>query len=239
MAGNLNHDKDSTERVPAPKRGKAHSAETRLGTRHSAESRAKMSEARRGKPLSDEQRARIAEAMRRTETRAKIGAARLGKAHSAETRAKIGAANKGRVVSAEQRAMISATNTTHGHTRAGGKSPTYHSWQAMLRRCLNPTDPAYYHSGGSGVMVCDRWNPKAGGSFGNFLQDLGERPEGTALDRFPDPDGDYEPGNCRWATQAERNRNRGRFAPSRSGWISEPEYESKRGPGRPPKKVKP
>lgn len=54
-----------------------------------------------------------------------------------------------------------------------------------------------------GVSMCDRW-----WVFENFLADMGERPNGTSLDRFPNNKGNYEPGNCRWATRAEQTRNR-------------------------------
>lgn len=52
-------------------------------------------------------------------------------------------------------------------------------------------------------MVCDRWQV-----FANFLADMGERPDGTTLDRYPDPAGNYEPGNCRWATPYAQRHNR-------------------------------
>lgn len=70
----------------------------------------------------------------------------------------------------------------------------------MLARCNNTNDPDY---GGRGIDVCDRWKE----SFNNFLDDMGERPDGTTIDRFPDQDGNYEPGNCRWATPIEQGRN--------------------------------
>ena len=95
-------------------------------------------------------------------------------------------------------------NTKHGHSIGGRVSRTYVSWQRMLSRCSNPDDPKWPRYGGRGVVVCERWN-----SFDKFLADMDERPIGTTLDRYPDQDGNYEPGNCRWATDAEQQNNRG------------------------------
>lgn len=89
---------------------------------------------------------------------------------------------------------------THGHT-TGGFSPTYHSWSSMIQRCTNPKRRAYPRYGGRGIMVCDRWMV-----FENFLEDMGERPAGLTLERV-DNDGNYEPGNCIWATRRTQNRN--------------------------------
>lgn len=89
----------------------------------------------------------------------------------------------------------------HGHTNGGKFSPTYHSWAGMISRCGNPNIQSAKYYAEKGVTVCGRWR-----SFANFLADMGERPEGTTLDR-KDNDGNYEPGNCRWATIVEQNRN--------------------------------
>jgi hypothetical protein len=94
---------------------------------------------------------------------------------------------------------LRAAISTHGMSR----TPTYTTWQAMLERCHNPKNPKYYMYGALGVKVCERWL-----SFENFLADMGVRPDGHTLDRHPDPHGDYEPGNCRWATPGEQQRNR-------------------------------
>lgn len=90
-----------------------------------------------------------------------------------------------------------AQQTTHGHT-SRGTSRTWNSWHAMKQRC-NDKQSQWY--GARGIKVCERWL-----TFENFLADMGERPEGKTLDRI-NPDGDYEPGNCRWATPSEQSKN--------------------------------
>lgn len=82
----------------------------------------------------------------------------------------------------------------------------YSSYNAMLYRCFNQSADNYAYYGGNNVTVCHRWLGDHG--FKNFLEDMGPRPLGTTLDRYPNFNGNYEPNNCRWATDIEQNRNR-------------------------------
>lgn len=113
--------------------------------------------------------------------------------------------------------VVAGYHLTSGHTQSCGcakvgarathrmkGTPTHNTWCAMKQRCNYPASDEYAAYGGRGVKVCDRWND----SFEDFLADMGPRPAGKTIDRYPNRDGNYEPGNCRWATGDEQARNR-------------------------------
>jgi len=104
--------------------------------------------------------------------------------------------------SAEHRAIVSAASRTHGLS----KHPLYGTWRLMHRRCENPAVKDYPRYGGRGIKVCDEWADVA--VFIAWIEaNIGPRPHGKSLDRR-DNNGNYEPGNVRWATPAEQVANR-------------------------------
>jgi len=95
--------------------------------------------------------------------------------------------------------------TTHGESETTAKKATveHQTWNRMLGRCYNPNYTGYQYYGGRGIKVCERWR-----KYEKFLADMGRRPEGMSLDRYPDNNGNYEPRNCRWATPKQQSANR-------------------------------
>lgn len=90
----------------------------------------------------------------------------------------------------------------HGHTRCLQRSVTHYAWTNMVARCTNPKRWDYGFYGGRGIKICPKWR----NSFALFLVDMGERPLNRSLDRINNS-GNYEPGNCRWATKDEQMQN--------------------------------
>lgn len=105
---------------------------------------------------------------------------------------------------------VKGFRSTHGQAAGGRLTPIYRTWCAMRARCLSKTNAGYKYYGGRGITICERWLT----SFENFRADMGPRPAGTSIDRINN-DGNYEPSNCRWATQKQQANNQRRRGVSR------------------------
>ena len=102
-----------------------------------------------------------------------------------------------------QRPVIAKLHhTRHGHATRIGHSKTYQCWRNMRSRCLNPKNKDFKYYGERGIGICERWN-----SFDNFLEDMGEQPANLTIERS-DNNGNYEKGNCTWATMAQQSLNK-------------------------------
>jgi hypothetical protein len=98
--------------------------------------------------------------------------------------------------------IITDMKTVHG----GCGTPEYRSWAHLKERCLNPNNKDWKDYGGRGISVCERWL----GSFAGFIADMGPRPSPKhSIDRI-DVNGNYEPGNCRWADPVTQRNNQRR-----------------------------
>lgn len=95
-------------------------------------------------------------------------------------------------------------NKVHGDSGVN-ITPEYVCWRSMRQRCQDPSNKSFRNYGGRGISVCQEWDL----SYERFLADMGRKPTSRhSLDRYPDKDGDYKPGNCRWATMKEQNSNK-------------------------------
>lgn len=102
--------------------------------------------------------------------------------------------------------------TKHGYcsrVKPNGNS-TYVTWKSMKQRCYDANSDNYPYYGGRGIKVCERWLD----SFNNFVEDMGERPEGMTIDRV-NPNGNYDVFNCRWADSYVQNNNQRRHYAAR------------------------
>jgi hypothetical protein len=103
-----------------------------------------------------------------------------------------------------QKEAVAQSNKVHSTTHGATRTREYNCWNKMKSRCYRAADPKYKIYGGRGIKVCDAWRE----DFSAFLCDMRPSPSPWhSIDR-EDVNGDYEPGNCRWATAKEQSRNK-------------------------------
>ena len=100
--------------------------------------------------------------------------------------------------------LVVERSTKHGCNSAGGPTSEYMAWIGAKKRCYSPGSPSYRYYDQRGIRMCPQWS----GSFETFLRDMGRKPHPDySLDRI-DPEGNYEPGNCRWVSSSVQARNK-------------------------------
>ena len=134
------------------------------------------------------------------------------------------------------KAQLRVHGSVHGHVRRKNKkgggallwaSGEFYSWSNMIARCSRETHHAWADYGGRGIRVCERWSLPGGHGFKNFIDDMGPRPVGKTLDRI-NPQGHYEPTNCRWADWETQGKNRRSVLWPKGGKIKMPSVEKVR-----------
>jgi hypothetical protein len=105
------------------------------------------------------------------------------------------------------------------HGLATGDRHILNTWKGMMARCYRETFPSFKNYGARGIRVFDGWREDPAAFAGWLAENLGPRPEGHTLDRI-DSDGNYEPGNLRWASRSEQSHNTARYREARGAELN-------------------